>query len=414
MYIFDDLEAYIENLIAFVADGVLFHHEVFVIERVDVWGRVWNGLVERWPPEQVTCVHFVDNYSFYQRQNAFHGETIVSYFSEILEPFLDRKLCIRTWAHVERNDEEGIAAKLEAFESVADQFTGDMRMLSVCAYDGSTPAALQTRLLRNHGYFMTDVELVASPLYPKGDMVTFPTLSGQSVIQSEVDYYKHKLDFVQVISHEVRNPLTIISAYARMVRDEELHLSHEGFRRISEIEDYVSVIDHELACIIQTEQMLSNDAYWNFETIPPLPVFKEVIDLMTVKAKVSGVRLINNIRLDENDRMIGNHIGVRLVVSNLLSNAIKYSNEQGTVECHVSKDNHNIQFIVKDHGVGMTQRQLNSLFKKYGKLNQNRSGQGIGLYIVKTLIDHLQGTILMDSVVGEGTTVQVTLPALET
>lgn len=69
-----------------------------------------------------------------------------------------------------------------------------------------------------------------------------------------------------------------------------------------------------------------------------------------------------------------------------------------------------IRFTIKDEGVGMSEDQLKNLFKKYGKFDESRSGQGIGLYMVKSLTDRFKGTIHIQSELGHGTEVVVSFP----
>lgn len=166
---------------------------------------------------------------------------------------------------------------LEKYEVIADSNVYGMGLLSVCAYDAkSVPASLLMKLMRSHEYLMTDNELIRSNLYKNTDeTVIFPSLSVQSEMQSEMDLYKQKLDFVHVVSHEVRNPLTIIKAYASMVLKSESHLSPGSIEKMKSIADCVDIIDNEISYIIYTEQMLSNDLLWNKEMIWLLRVYKK-------------------------------------------------------------------------------------------------------------------------------------------
>ncbi|TVY01917.1 sensor histidine kinase [Paenibacillus cremeus] len=227
---------------------------------------------------------------------------------------------------------------------------------------------------------------------------------------SEIDFYKSKLDFAHVVSHEVRNPLTVIRGFANILRHSEKNLSPAGLEKLDAIGRYTKAIDQELTHIIQTEQMLSTDLYVKMEWIHPYETVQEVIELMNIKSYVENVQLVTHIELTTSHAMMGNLMGLRLILSNLVSNAIKYAGEQGSVTFSAFAAGDLLRFVVQDNGIGMSSDQLNSLFQKYGKLNEHKNGQGIGLYVVKNLVDRFHGTIQFESELGSGTTVTVDIP----
>lgn len=113
-------------------------------------------------------IHHIDNYLFYRCYGDFHIHNIVEHFSEILDPFSDENINIRTWAHVEWKEQDDISRKLEEFEDLADSSINEIGLVSVCAYNvGDVSASLQTTMMRNHEYLMTDKEFVRSSLYGK-------------------------------------------------------------------------------------------------------------------------------------------------------------------------------------------------------------------------------------------------------
>jgi signal transduction histidine kinase len=342
----------------------------------------------------------------------FHTQSIIHHFQEIIDPFFNDNIPIRTWAHVEWSAQSDINHKLKEFEDSADCTVNEAGLVSVCAYPAdSLTVSLYMNLMRNHEYLMTDKELIRSNLYKHSKKsVIFPSLSVQSKLQSEIDLYKQKLDFVHVVSHEVRNPLTVIRAYCSVIMEQESGLNEENLVRIRDIRDYVDVIDHEMNHIIQTEQMLSKDLLWKKEIVDPLPVIWDVIDFMSIKARTQHQTLQETLNLNGSEKILANKIGLKLVLSNLLSNAIKYSEEQSIIAFAVFSNHDTLIIKVKDQGIGMSNAQINELFEKYGKVNPDKSGSGIGLYMVKKLVDQFNGFIHIDSQLGKGTDITVELP----
>lgn len=415
LYFYDDLEYYLNNAVSYIVTGLEQGHHILFIDSQESTCLIDERLKQVLSDEQRSKVHFYDNCDFYGIHGDFHCQSIVSHFGDMLKPFLENHISVRTWARVVWKEQDKMINKLIEFENIADSSVNGMGLISVCAYAAnSVPASLLTKLMRSHEYLMTDNELIRSSLYKNTDQtVIFPSFSIQSEMQSEMDLYKQKLDFVHVVSHEVRNPLTVIKAYASMVLKSEPQLSRGSMEKLKSIADYVDIIDNEISYIIYTEQMLSNEQLWTKEMIHLLSNIQEVIDFMSIKARTQEIQLNYTIELDGNEKLLNNGIGFKLILSNVLSNAIKYSHEQSTVLFTAAVEEKKVVMKIKDQGVGMHEHQLQNLFQKYGKINQEKGGQGIGLYMVKKLLDHFEGTIHIQSAFNQGTEVIVELPLAE-
>ena len=107
------------------------------------------------------------------------------------------------------------------------------------------------------------------------------------------------------------------------------------------------------------------------------------------------------------------------IISNLLSNAIKYSPEGGEIKVSAlcgrrAEDGERVVIRVKDSGVGMTEEQCSRLFRRYERVDRddikNIPGTGLGLYLVKSLVELHGGEITCESASGEGSTFVVRLP----
>jgi two-component system phosphate regulon sensor histidine kinase PhoR len=101
------------------------------------------------------------------------------------------------------------------------------------------------------------------------------------------------------------------------------------------------------------------------------------------------------------------------VIENLLSNAIKYSPEQSPIIIVVEADNHRCSITITDKGIGMSDEQKDHVYDKFYRADTSDTavrGLGLGMSIVKQIIDDHNGTILIDSKLSEGTSVCFTLP----
>lgn len=168
LYIFEENERYLDNMMAYIKAGIERNHHLIIIENSNLYSEAEKRINELFSIEEKKCIHHIDNYTFYGCHGDFHIHSVVEHFGEVLAPFFDKKINIRTWAHVEWKEQEGIFSKIAEFEHLAEFSVNEMRLMSVCAYTASdVTASLQTKMMRSHEYLMTDTELVRSTLYRK-------------------------------------------------------------------------------------------------------------------------------------------------------------------------------------------------------------------------------------------------------
>jgi signal transduction histidine kinase len=112
-------------------------------------------------------------------------------------------------------------------------------------------------------------------------------------------------------------------------------------------------------------------------------------------------------------QVIGDKSGLQQVFINLINNAVKFSRRGGTVEVSVSENQSGVQIDIKDSGVGIPEQAIPHLFERFYRAKNvtiaEIPGSGIGLYIVKSIVEELGGTICVKSVLNEGTTFIVSL-----
>ena len=232
--------------------------------------------------------------------------------------------------------------------------------------------------------------------------------------QKELNYLKSR--FVSMMSHEFRTPLSAILSsvqllkyYGKKLPEEERLELIEGVefavKRMTEMLDEVLVIGRA-----ESDRL-------EFRPAPlALRVFCERIvnDVRRVAELAQGPR--HQIEF----RMSGDETGVELdsqllqhVLGNLLSNAVKYSPQGGKVLFDVACRQHDIEFSVADHGIGMPADDVPRLFETFFRASNvgNISGTGLGLAIVKRSVDMHGGAIKVNSKLGEGTCFVVTLPS---
>jgi signal transduction histidine kinase len=232
--------------------------------------------------------------------------------------------------------------------------------------------------------------------------------------EKEID--KAKTEFVSLASHQLKTPLTSINWYAEMLLDGDVgQLNAEQKRYVQDM--YES--NQRMVDLVNSLLNVSRIELGTF-SVEPVPtnivelaqsVIKEQMPTLTQKQQILTTHFADNIPLIPVDIKL-----FRMVLQNLLSNAIKYTPEKGTIEFEITLGvrKGTLSIRVSDNGCGIPEHQKDRIFSKLFRADnvrsQNVDGTGLGLYIVKSIIDHSHGTISFTSEEGKGTTFFVTLP----
>lgn len=411
LYFYSDGEAYLDNAVSYIQMGLKFGHHVVFVDSEERFERVQERLDGG---EQMDHLHYlrdVDHYCGYE----FDFEKAIAGLDNIMEPFMEANATVRTWGHIRWADVDGIDERLKSFENQCDLSISGLGYTTVCAYDGhSVPAYVEIEMMRHHEYLMTDESLTTSNLYKEfcNRPVRFPSLFAHDELVSHEDLNSQKLEFLHVVSHEVRNPLAVVEGYAAQLSEVECDETKKS--KLEGIRSHVAVLDYELANLILTEEMLSTDIAWMKKLVEVLPVLMEVQDVYKRKANNQNMRLICDFRLGKNEVVFANHEGLRIILSNLLNNAIQYGTERQDIQLTVETICNRVAISVKDNGIGMAQEPLSRMSKwlcgSGGRPTTRGVGLGIGLFMVKKLVSHFKGEVRVHSVLNFGSTFHVEIP----
>lgn len=219
---------------------------------------------------------------------------------------------------------------------------------------------------------------------------------------------RNRREFTANVSHELKTPLQSIMGSAELienglVKQEDLprfigHIHTEAKRLVTLIEDII-----RLSQLDETQEL-------PFEEVNLLVVVNEVV------ASLHDEALKKNITIDVTAEEVYIHSVRQLVyeiIYNLCDNAIKYNKMEGKVEISIQKDEQKVILTVKDTGIGIPVEHQMRVFERFFRVDKSHSkesgGTGLGLSIVKHAVQYLNGTIDLESVLGEGTTIQVIL-----
>jgi signal transduction histidine kinase len=219
-------------------------------------------------------------------------------------------------------------------------------------------------------------------------------------------------NFVSMASHEFRTPLNIIDGHAqRLLKTKERTSSEEISERARKVRAAVLRMTHLIDNLLNSSRLIDDRAehYFHPTDIDLGTVLHEVVELHREIAP--GATILENFRA-ASLQTTGDPKLLFQLFSNLLSNAVKYSPEGGPIEIAAGIEAAEIAVTVTDRGIGIPAQDLPRLFERYhrGGNVSGIVGTGVGLYLVKMVVDLHGGGIRVDSREGEGASFEVRLP----
>jgi signal transduction histidine kinase len=223
-----------------------------------------------------------------------------------------------------------------------------------------------------------------------------------------------KSEFVSVVSHQLRSPLSnlkwaiefLTSGRADPVSEKQM----EYFKILKENSERMTELVSDLLIVSRIEQ---GRMPLKKEKISPEGLIREIIERVEVFAKASNVKV--SFKAEKGLPLVSaDPSQLKLVVENFLDNAIRYISEKGKVEIKLRKKGDNILFEAKDNGVGIPEEDQKHIFQKFFRsgnaLRRQTEGSGLGLYIVKSIIEKSGGKIGFQSQENVGSTFWFSLP----
>ncbi|WP_449537219.1 two-component system histidine kinase PnpS [Ferdinandcohnia sp. Marseille-Q9671] len=219
-------------------------------------------------------------------------------------------------------------------------------------------------------------------------------------------------DFVANVSHELRTPITSIKGFAETLMDGAMNDE-------AVLQEFLSIIlneSHRLQVLIQDLLDLSKMENKGFKLTITRVNVKELLNNCLLMLRSKSLERDIHLELlieDESATIDGDMDRLKQVFINVINNSLSYSPKGAKVSVQVTSQNEFIQIKVIDTGVGIEEKELPRIFERFYRVDKDRSrnsgGTGLGLAIVKHIIEAHEGSVLINSKVGEGTTVTIRL-----
>ncbi len=225
---------------------------------------------------------------------------------------------------------------------------------------------------------------------------------------------KMKSDFVSAVSHELRTPLTSIKGYANILMSGKLGDVNDAVKeRLGKIDKHSNNLTKLINDLLDIARIESGRVEMMPKAIAVKDLIDGVADLIKPQLKDKGLSLQIEIAPDAK-QITADVSQIERVFINLLSNAIKYTPKGGSILVRASSNHTGYRFDVADTGVGIGPDDLPKLFQEFFRANNQTSheqqGTGLGLSLVKRIIEAHRGKIWVESQVNKGTTFSFTLP----
>lgn len=215
--------------------------------------------------------------------------------------------------------------------------------------------------------------------------------------------------FVYSVSHDLRSPLASILGLINIAQLEKDNNPDKILNYLNMIQRSVLKLDNTLREILNYSKNARGELIItevNLEFI-----IQKILDQMAYLDGAESIRY--DINVHGHTALYTDEFRMSVIIANLLSNAIKYADrkkESQIIEINATITPTNLTMVIRDNGIGIPGEQLNRVFGMFYRATEKSQGAGLGLYIVKEIIEKLQGTISITSEAGVQTLIRVTIP----
>ncbi len=225
-----------------------------------------------------------------------------------------------------------------------------------------------------------------------------------------------KSEFVAKVTHELRSPLsTIHEQLAVVLSDKDEDTSEEEQYILSRAKEKTKGLISTIGDLLDLSRIEAGIASKETRSVNIGELLKNIIDFLEPQAKAKNQTLNLVIPQEPVPGITGDPMAFESVFGNLVTNAINYTQTGGEINVRVDMSGGNIRVVVEDNGYGIEARHMENIFKRFFRVKNEKTryitGTGLGLPIVKGILDTYGGYIDVESEYGKGTAFTVILPA---
>jgi signal transduction histidine kinase len=219
--------------------------------------------------------------------------------------------------------------------------------------------------------------------------------------------------FFRIIAHDLKSPFTALLGFSEILKDNIDDLSSEQSKNIvnilhSSLKDQYTFLEN----LLKWSQLQSGRFELTYSLVQVESLIKNIIKFAEPVIRSKNIEIKTSV--PDGVTLYSDAQALTSILYNILFNALKFTADYGKVAIFVSENDRNVSFAIEDNGVGMLPDRVNKLFmigEAVSTLGTNHEkGSGLGLILVKELIEKLKGDITVESTQGIGTTFRVVIP----
>jgi two-component system phosphate regulon sensor histidine kinase PhoR len=242
-----------------------------------------------------------------------------------------------------------------------------------------------------------------------GAMVTFQDITGMKVLD------RLKSEFVAKVTHELRSPLsTIHEQLAMVLREMAAEEAGTDQHLISRAKEKTQGLISTIGDLLDLSRIEAGNVCQERREFRLEELAASVVDFLKARAEAKKQTLTLSLPGAPLPMFSSDPLALESIIGNLISNAINYTQEGGAIAVAVEKVGDNVRIDVQDNGFGIEPKYLGKIFDRFYRVKNEKTrfitGTGLGLPIVKGLVDSLGGSISVESEPGKGSTFTVLLP----
>ena len=235
-------------------------------------------------------------------------------------------------------------------------------------------------------------------------------------VEELMAYDKVKTEFFANLSHELRTPLNVICSTIQLIK------SLDGSKKLGDekIKYYINIMNQNslrllrlINNIIDTTKIEADYISLQLKNGDIVYVVEEISQSVAEYIKNHGITLIFDTDVEEKTIAFDEE-KIERIMLNLLSNAVKFTKENGSILVNIYDKGDFIEISIKDTGIGIPKDKLEFIFQRFAQIDKSTSrqneGSGIGLALVKSLVEMHDGEIHANSIEGKGSEFIITLP----
>jgi signal transduction histidine kinase len=236
------------------------------------------------------------------------------------------------------------------------------------------------------------------------------------IVSKELQLSKMKSDFISTVSHEFKSPLTSIRHITDMLVLKRVPTESKKQEYYEIIQQQSERLSHLINNILDFSKLEEGEKSFRFEPVFIDQILQEIVISFKNSIPDKDFKVIYK-QGNHLPRINADKVAITQVIHNLLDNAFKYSGNSDLIEVYAKSDKKSVIISVKDYGIGIPSEERDKIYSRFYRISNDHTqqvkGSGIGLTIVKQIIESHGGTISLESKVGSGSTFIIKLPILK-